>query len=426
MTGAVAPGSLKLTPVSKCESIPATITHRPIPTVMTTASSRLVSGVLLTLVSILYCASGFTEESTDQIDAFNDTAESLDSLINSGGEGRQDAKRNFVAMPMPVSNPTIGTGLAGVVMWIHQFDKLSPPSSATVGAFYTNTESKGIFAGEEAYFGENRYRLNLVTGVFDMNLKFFGIGNDAGDNGRSIKVNQSGGAVRPQFLWRIRDSMYLGPTFSYLTVETQFADLPNIPLPPDFPLQPEDLSIKLTSSGPGARFEYDTRENRLNPQSGSHLDLIGTWFDDSFGSDLDFTKVQLSYSHYFPMRQNDILAVQGTVCGNGGRPPFYGLCQLGSAKDLRGYVGGQYRDERRVSAQVEYRWSLPKRFGIVIFGGVGQVGSNFGDFTLDNFLPSIGAGARWMASVEHKVNVSIDYARGKDSDAWYFYIGEAF
>lgn len=387
---------------------------------------RPTCGALLTIFLALRVATALAEEGIDQVESVNDTAESISDLIDVDDAAGEKKFRNFVAMPIPVSNPTVGTGLAGIVMWIHQIDDQSPPSTATVGAFYTNTESKGVFAAEEAFFGEDRYRLNFVVGAFDMNLKFFGIGNDAGDNGKHINVNQSGAAIRPQFLWRIRDNVYLGPTWTYLSVETKFPSLSGIPLPPNFPNLPDKINIKLTSSGPGVRLEYDTRENRLNPQSGSHMDITGTWYDDSFGSDLDFTKIQLVYSRYFPMRQKDILAVQGTVCGNGGRPPFYGLCQLGTDKDLRGYIGGQYRDERRISAQVEYRWSLPKRFGAVFFGGVGQIGKSFGDFRFDNFLPSVGVGARWMASVEHKVNVSIDYARGKDSDAWYFYIGESF
>jgi len=388
---------------------------------------RLLIGILLSAACLMLIDSpAIAEDGSENVDAIVDTAEAVHDVLDAKNEKRALEARDFVAMPMPISNPTIGTGLAGVVMWIHRFDNKSPRSTATLGGFYTNTESKGIFAVEQAYLAEDKYRLNIAAGAFDMNLKFFGIGNSAGDNGRSIEINQSGGVLRPQFLWRIRENLYLGPLWNYLNVETSFPDLSGIPLPPNFPDLPTIPDIRLVSSGPGVRLEYDARTNRLNPQSGSYLDLSGNWFDDSFGSDRDFTRFTLIFNHYFPMREKDILAIQTTACGIGDQPPFYALCHAGTDKELRGYVGGQYRDKRLFTAQAEYRLSLPKRFGLVFFGGAGQVGKTFGDFTFDNFLPSVGAGLRWMASVEHGVNISIDYAIGKDTDAWYFYIGESF
>ncbi len=51
---------------------------------------------------------------------------------------------------------------------------------------------------------------------------------------------------------------------------------------------------------------------------------------------------------------------------------------------------------------------------------------NLSEMTASNILPSAGLGMRFRASEKDRVNLSIDYARGKDSDAWYFRIGEAF
>ncbi|WP_265468552.1 hypothetical protein [Arenimonas daejeonensis] len=41
-------------------------------------------------------------------------------------------------------------------------------------------------------------------------------------------------------------------------------------------------------------------------------------------------------------------------------------------------------------------------------------------------LPSGGAGLRFRASKTYNINISLDYAVGRDSEALYFYIGEAF
>ena len=58
--------------------------------------------------------------------------------------------------------------------------------------------------------------------------------------------------------------------------------------------------------------------------------------------------------------------------------------------------------------------------------GVGSVANSFGSFNSDSLLPSIGAGVRYMASKKYRVNVSMDYAVGRDFHGLYFYIGEAF
>jgi hypothetical protein len=56
-----------------------------------------------------------------------------------------------------------------------------------------------------------------------------------------------------------------------------------------------------------------------------------------------------------------------------GRRCFYGNCVYGTDNQLRGYVAGEYFTQYIVSTQVEYRLELPKRFGLVVFGGLGEI-----------------------------------------------------
>jgi hypothetical protein len=42
-------------------------------------------------------------------------------------------------------------------------------------------------------------------------------------------------------------------------------------------------------------------------------------------------------------------------------------------RPLRGYVAGQYFTRYMMATQLEYRLVLPKRFGLVLVGGVGEV-----------------------------------------------------
>ncbi len=63
---------------------------------------------------------------------------------------------------------------------------------------------------------------------------------------------------------------------------------------------------------------------------------------------------------------------------------------------------------------------------MVAFAGIGEVASELGEMDSENILHSVGIGFRYRVSEEQRINLSIDYAVGKDSDAWYFRIGEAF
>jgi hemolysin activation/secretion protein len=98
----------------------------------------------------------------------------------------------------------------------------------------------------------------------------------------------------------------------------------------------------------------------------------------------------------------------------------------GRNNDLRGYSTGQYRDKAMLAAQAEMRWTLGHRWGAVAFGGIGSIGPSFSELLQQKMLPSIGAGLRWQASKDYKMNVSLDVAFTKDDRAVYLYVGEAF
>jgi hypothetical protein len=46
------------------------------------------------------------------------------------------------------------------------------------------------------------------------------------------------------------------------------------------------------------------------------------------------------------------------------------------------------------------------------------------DLDSSRSLPAAGAGLRYLASRDQRLNVSIDYAVGRDESAFYVYIGE--
>ncbi len=334
-------------------------------------------------------------------------------------------KDNFFVMPIPMSNPTIGTGLGLATMYLFQAGENAPPSSVSLMGFYADSESWAGALGTETFFKDDKYRLSGWVGYYDVNLEFFGIGGEAGDRGESIGINQRGPFLMGRFLFRIANHLYLGPQYRYIANETA---LQNPILPPDRPGDLIPTLLKDVTSGLGAVLEYDTRDNRFYPLEGSHLEVSANLAREQIGSDDDYEQYEIGYNFYKPLGEHKILAWRTTGCFIGGDAPYWDVCQFGTETDgMRGYVGGQYRDDVSITTQLEFRWRFYKKWGMVAFAGAGNVASTVGDLSFDDLLPSVGVGLRFLASEKDGVNLSIDYARGRDSsDAWYFRIGEAF
>jgi hypothetical protein len=330
----------------------------------------------------------------------------------------------WVPAPIPTTNPTIGSGLALALLYLRALDEDSPPSSFGVMGFRTDSDSRGVGIGARTRFLADRFRVNGGYADFTLNYDFFGIGEDAGDRGQSIPLNQTGDLYSLQFLTRLPGKFYLGPQWERLEINSTF-DLSN--LPTDFPLPPS-IEFDTVSAALGIHLTYDSKNYEYNPSKGTLFDLETNFFGEYIGGDFDFQQYTTQYNRYLGIKGSDdkIVAVRGTFCYATDDAPFFQLCMLGFKDAFRGYVGGQYRDQLSATAQAEYRWRIWKRLGMVFFAGAGQVAESFDEFDVDNWRPSAGAGLRVLIGKENRINYRIDYARGKNSNALYMSVGEAF
>ena len=346
------------------------------------------------------------------------TREIVDSVEPSG---KVASDLGFVTMPIPQSNPTLGTGLILPLLLLYDPGGKGRPWMTGLGGMYTDNGSWAVGALQKAYLNDDKFRVTGVLGYADLNLKFYGVGSGAGKQGISVPIEQSGVFAMAEGLGEVAHATFIGLRYRLLGVETRLGgqELPGLKI------TVPTVQLRSTSALLGPVAQYDTRDNELNPARGTYATLSAGFARSAWGSDADYRKVTLAYNHYFPLDKG-LIAVRVSVCGADGNVPFYDLCLFGAHNDLRGYVVGQYRDKAMYAAQAEYRRPLFDRFGFVAFAGVGSVANSFGSFNSDNLLPSIGVGARYMASKKYRVNVSMDYAVGRDFHGLYFYIGEAF
>ena len=331
----------------------------------------------------------------------------------------------FVVAPLPISSPAIGTGIVPVLGYIFPFstkDKVSPPSTIGAAGLVTDNGSRGFAVGGQLFFKENTYELTsgYVHGNVDYN--FYGTGVDSN---LKLPLVQTGQAFFAEFLRRVGWKVFVGPRFitgrSFVTVVPNSGSM--VPIPPEVGLHDNLTSI-------GARVTRDTRPNHFYPLGGTFFTFTSDFFSESLGSKYTFQSYRSEFDKYWSLNDKQVLAYDAYVCGTGGAPPFYANCIYGTSNELRGYTAGKYFTRYSLATQLEYRLVLPKRFGLVVFGGLGGVipgGSQpLQVAQSSHFLPSGGGGLRFELSKKYHVNLRADIAQGRDGHTFGMGVGEAF
>ncbi len=328
----------------------------------------------------------------------------------------------FVIAPLPISSPALGTGLVPALAYIFPFstkDKVSPPSVIGAAGLITDNGSRGFAVAAQLYLRENRYRITSAYMRGNLNYDIYSSGT--AENAK-LPLNQTGQVFFVEGLRNVGWHFFVGPRLltgnSILTVRA--TDETSFPIPPE-------VGQHSTLTALGAKLTRDTSPNRFYPTSGTYFDFTADFFSEALGSKYSFQSYKATFSKYWSVSPKQVLAYNAFFCGTGGAPPFYGNCVYGTDNQLRGYIAGEYFTQYMVATQVEYRLELPKRFGLVVFGGLGEIiPGNEQVLGTRKFLPSGGAGLRFQLDKKHHVNLRADFAQGRDGHTFGLGIGEAF
>jgi hypothetical protein len=356
----------------------------------------------------------------------NKPAPSTVSANDDKAKKEKKAKRGaIVVAPLPISSPAIGSGIIPVLGYIFPFsknDKDSPPSTIGVAGLITNNGSRGFVIGGQLFLDHDRYEITAGYAHGNVDYNIYGTGRAAN---LKLPLEQNGQAFFGEFLRRIGWKFFVGPRFvtgrSFITVAPNKDS--NFQIPPEV-----GLHSNLTSLG--ARLNRDTRPNHFYPVGGTFFTFTSDFFSNALGSKYSFQSYKTEFDKYWSLSKAQVLAYDASFCATSGTPPFYGNCIYGTNNELRGYVAGRYFTRYTMATQVEYRLVLPKRFGLVAFGGLGGAipGGNqlFQMVQTSHFLPSGGGGLRFQLSKKYHVNLRADIAQGRDGHTFGLGVGEAF
>jgi hypothetical protein len=341
------------------------------------------------------------------------------------GKKKNPSRGSIVVAPLPASSPAIGSGIIPVLGYIFPFskkDKVSPPSTVGVAGLITDNGSRGFAVGGQLFLKENTYE--ITAGFVRGNVNYNIYGNGIAAN-LKLPLKQTGDAVLGEFLRRVGRRFFVGPRFisGRSVITLQPSSINGVPIP-------ADLGIHTNLNAIGARLTRDTRPNHFYPVSGTFFSFTSDFFSQALNSKYSFQSYRTQFDKYWSLSKKQVIAYDGYFCATGGKPPFYGNCIYGTNNELRGYTAGRYFTRYMLATQLEYRLVLPKRFGLVAFGGVGGVipGGNqlFQRVQNSHFLPGGGGGLRFELSKQYHVNLRADIAQGRDGHTFGMGVGEAF
>jgi len=325
-------------------------------------------------------------------------------------------KGDFVIVPVPISNPTLDTGLVVGGAYFYpqseQQKKVQPASMTAAAAMYTSNDSAMFGLGHQSYWDQDTWRLGGAIGYANLKLSLL-TPVDPG-TGPSVNWNIRGNLAFARLSRKILGDWYVGVSGRFVNFEQSIGSSDDT--------NPFDQAEETKTAGFGLIAEYDSRDMPMNSYSGRLFQFGALFNDEAFGSDVSYQSYKIAYRSYYELSVPVVLAWEVQACHKSGAAPLWDLCTV----KLRGFAATDYLSVSSASGQFEARWRMTGRWGLVGFAGVGYSRDNFSQTNDREPIPSYGIGVRFMVLKAKRINLRLDFARSTDSEAIYLSVGEAF
>lgn len=333
-----------------------------------------------------------------------------------------DFKTKIIALPILFFSPETNLGFGAASMFTFKTDKSNKslrPSQINVGGAYTLENQILSYASFDVWAKNNDIVIDGEIGYYRFFYYFWGIGEEPRVQ-EQFSVNFP--RLRFEGYHRIKDDFYGGLKLTFdafdITQRETGGRLEN-----DL-YYPGANGGKIAGAGIGLK--YDTRNHNFYPTKGYNVYLSYERFDKGIGSDFNYHLLWLNAIRYFDLKKDRVIAANIYGRFTNGEVPFFHLSGVGGNSRMRGYYEGFHRDKQLVGWQVEYRSPLFWRIGFVAFAGNAIVGASITQLKIKNIKTTAGLGLRFKLDKERKINLRADYGMSKETNGFYFTIGEAF
>lgn len=354
------------------------------------------------------------------------------SIVSSSASGQSDTTKtsntSFAVYPALGSSPETGF-MYGIIAFMVLKDKEKADNKfyrpTSISPYFLYTQKKQILSALDIdVYLKNGLNINTIIRYFNFPDFFYGIGNQTDPDRRELYTDRfyraTGRVMKP-----VNENLFVG-----LLYDLQYNDIREIV--PNGDLDTFN-SIGIDGGrnmGIGPGLLLDTRNSTLYPTSGTFLNAGITLFSKAFAGEYNYGSYLVDYRRYMKLlSEKNILALQFRANFTSGTDiPFYKLPKLGGDDRLRGLSHKNlYMDRQSYFLQAEVRQELFWRFGGVLFAGMGDVAPTLSDFSLDNNRFIFGAGGRFQALKDEKMNIRLDIGfTDNGQSAFYLSVREAF
>jgi hypothetical protein len=314
-------------------------------------------------------------------------------------------------------------GVSSLYVYSANRDLSNRLSEIKAFTFYTLENQYGFWLDHALYTDENKWFFYGRARYQSFPLFYYGIGRETPSEHIAL-IDGEYTLFRERFLRETLPSLYFGLELDYQGLNrVNYIDTET-----DFEL-PEVGAMGSNNLGIGLGLLYNNIHNAMNPREGLYSEWAFMNYNTAAGSDYNMTTYVIDNRIYQPVKENTVFAAQVYGQFTSGNAPFNMLALMGGESLMRGYYLGRYRDKNLVAGQIEYRilpFEFSKRWGASVFLAAGQVYGDDHSFDWGQFLPTGGAGIRYLIFTEKDIYTRIDLSYTREGSGVYFYIGEAF
>jgi hypothetical protein len=358
------------------------------------------------------------------------------------GDSKDDASESakkkgpsFIPLPIFVTEPAIGYGLGAALGYFHKKkgeadpdrDSLAPaftadtaaragkqqkvpPTISGIAVAYTDKGTWGAGLAHSASWSKDTIRYAGAVGYAHIVSTFY-----FGDQPFDFVLDT--GLLYQDLKFRIRGSnFFVGAKLAYINPDLVFdADLDDVPI--------EQEDTQLIDFGVALQADYDGRDNKMTPNRGHFVELVGWKHLEALGGETDYWKAGLqAQSFHEMMHAKLVLGFHLDLDTAGGDPPLWGYPWV----TMRGVPALRYQNESTAVVETELRWNILERWAAVGFIGAAATRGDVQQYEDESGIVAGGIGGRYLFRPQDSLWVGVDVAQGPEDTILYIQVGHAW
>ena len=390
---------------------------------------------LLLCVSLVFCVAAPAlpaEEPAASQTGKSDATETAETEKVGDEKAEKKEGPSFIPIPIIITEPAVGYGLGAAVGYFHKNkhhedaggEKISPvltaettaeagkrqkvpPTISGIAAAYTESGTYAIGFAHSASWKKDRMRYvgaigyaHVVT-TFYFNDEPFDFTLDTGLLYQDLKFR-----IKKSDFWVGGKLVYLGPD---LVFDDDLEDIPEI-----------ENRTQLNDFGLALQGEYDGRDNKMTPNRGQYVELVGWKHLEVLGGETDYWKIGLVADSFHEFANKKlVLGLHLDLDTAGGDAPIWAYPWI----TMRGIPALRYQNENTAVFSTELRWNIVGRWAAVGFVGVGATRGDVPVFEDESGIVAGGLGGRFLFRPQDSLWVGIDLAKGPEQYVVYVVAG---